>query len=409
MKTNKRKRVRESNDASIDFPTRCMHRLYTCSTTLNCALEKSCIPCAYKIGNFDIALDEKFSKVIPNTRPELCPRSFQKMKPDYIINARSYGYGVAYVRGMNILCVGDGDFTFSLALARLIRGSQHNEDGDKQCNQLVASSYESLSTLQQVYPKIDDTILELKSLGVQVCFRVDATNLNETLPSTLRDVKFHRIVWNFPCTAIANGQDGQNQQMLENKKLVTNFVMNATSEWLDEGVGEIHMIHKTKPPYDQWDLETAALAGWDENVLDDKHKRDEDASNAKLPIEFKGRVVFDKCLLPPYSPRKALDKKSFPCHDACLYVFGWKGRDLSLSGDSFQPSIEGSKVNEEPKNHEIEDGYIIPVDKDLIGRVRDIHFLKRTSIEKRNLVTQGKKKFKNVKKRRTLKVLSKGK
>lgn len=29
----------------------------------------------------------------------------------------------------------------------------------------------------------------------------------------------------------------------------------------------------------------------------------------------------DRCLFPPYIPRKALDRKSFPVHDACTFVF----------------------------------------------------------------------------------------
>lgn len=40
-------------------------------------------------------------------------------------------------------------------------------------------------------------------------------------------------------------------------------------------------------------------------------------------MKYGGRIVLDRSLFPPYSPRKALDKKSFPIHDACTYVFGY--------------------------------------------------------------------------------------
>lgn len=42
----------------------------------------------------------------------------------------------------------------------------------------------------------------------------------------------------------------------------------------------------------------------------------------KLNVKYLGRIVLDRCLLPPYIPRKALDRKSFSVHDACTYIFG---------------------------------------------------------------------------------------
>ena len=42
-----------------------------------------------------------------------------------------------------------------------------------------------------------------------------------------------------------------------------------------------------------------------------------------------GRLVLDRCLLPPYVPRKALDRKSFPVHDACTYVFSLEALDMT--------------------------------------------------------------------------------
>ena len=371
----RKKRLRENNETTSEFPIRNIDRLNVCSTTLNCALQNPCIPCAYKIGNFDIALDKEFSRIVPNTRPELCPRSFQNKKGTDKEHC-TYGYGPAYQRGMNVLCVGDGDFTFSLAIARLIRAKDGDGDSLPQ-SQLVASSYESLPTLQKVYPDIDETISEMKALGVQVCFEVDATQLLKTLPAEVNKVKFHRIAWNFPCTAIANGQDGQNGQMLDNKRLVKEFVVTATRDLLDEHVGEIHMIHKTKPPYDQWNLEKAALAGWASDTDDDKEESNEGKTDSDVAFEFKGRVVFDKCLLPPYTPRKALDKKSFPCHDACLYVFGWKELSLSPSTDAFPPTIKHAKDEIESEVHGIQDGLIIPVDRELIGKVRDAQLLEK--------------------------------
>lgn len=355
---------------------------------------------------------------------------------------------------MNVLTVGDGDFTFSLAVARILFANNSHNDNDNETTSnkstatndyessssssssiLFATSYETLHVLQSVYPSIDDTIGELERLGARVCFQVDATNLRRTLPTDVlrltgaaavggverqdtndggvtspvvvpgtskptitsenlpnttknkkkkkkkckkknkkdrtksspsppiilppstnnttlsNTIKFHRIVWNFPCTAISNGQDGQNDAMEENKRLVQKFVTNATHDllWKDEeqeeedgdgssirGGGEIHMMHKTKPPYDQWNLQEAALCG--STTTGNPHQQKSTIlpqsshnNNHHHSLEFKGRVVLDKCLIPPYTPRKALDRKSFPCYDACVYIFGWHLRRYDSS------------------------------------------------------------------------------
>ena len=335
------------------------HNLYTPLPTLKCAKVNFCIPCSYKIAAFDIALDTSFTKSVPNTRPELCPRTSISASETDACGAYSYGYEP----GMNILTVGDGDFSFSLALARSLkknmdgnrgrsrdRGRSSNNE-DSQCSsqlrsQVIATSYESYETLRKVYPQIQNTLDELNRLDVKVLYEVDATNLVTTLRPQLRllggdsdmstNTKFNRIIWNFPCTAIANGQDGQNQQMKDNQMLVRTFVKQCVA-YLDPRYGEIQFLHKSKPPYDQWGLQSVAVEDAeidaDENIdeLKDDDNHNDHPIKTRLwseaqpcPFEYKGRVVFDKSLLPPYTPRKALDKKSFPCHDACLYVFGWK-------------------------------------------------------------------------------------
>jgi 25S rRNA (uracil2634-N3)-methyltransferase len=273
------------------LPIRDTSLLFASPQTLYCA--RQCVPCAYKIGNFDVSLDDEFCKIVPNQRPEQCPRSSMTVSSEGTMG---------YRKGMSVLTVGDGDFSFSLALARLLKSSDTVGSQSK----VVATSYEDKETLCKVYPNFQETLAELESLGSTACYKVDATRLNATLPSSLVK-EFNRVCWNFPCTAIAEGQDGQNHEMESNKDLLRRFVANARY-LLSPGDGEIHICHKTKPPYNQWKLENAAL----ENLKDGGHGPD---------LHFAGRVVLDRFLLPPYTPRKALDRKSFPCHDACFYIF----------------------------------------------------------------------------------------
>jgi len=381
--------------------------LHACQETYTCALNNDCIPCAYKIAAFDIALDLDFTQAVPNVRPEMCPRicTDAKQGSEHVHehaqaheHEHTHVHGYGYQEGMNIMTVGDGDFSFSLALARILRKR-------KKMN-LVATSYESHDTLLRVYPDIAHTIAELTKLNVTVCYQVDATNLQNTLtlPPSIqkKSPSFHRIIWNFPCTAILNGQDGQNQQMHDNQMLVKKFIHECQS-FLSPDKGEIQFLHKTKPPYDQWGLERIiAVAEEQVTVM----ATGEDGSDTipttiphTCPFEYKGRVAFDRCLLPPYVPRKALDKKSFPCHDACLFVFGWKTNDdnnnnnnnddgnivcgqnggnqegLDAKSHAFAPTIpvpvhgKGKNDNDDEENK----GGVLPVTVEMIDEIRSSH------------------------------------
>lgn len=361
----------QSNNFDVEGQIACrdLNSLYTCKKTFQCATGSEtstpCIPCAYKIGTFDIALDKSFSQVVRNVRPEMCPRSRQDAG-----KAGTYGF----TPKMNILTIGDGDFTFSLALARMLVNSDNvKRKGNHSKNEckIVATSYESLSTLKQVYPSIEQTIAELEMFDqVKIEFNIDATKLSQTLSPSVKDnMKFHRIVWNFPCTAETNGQDGQNKDMDANKLLVRKFVRNSV-DFLATKNSEIHMIHKTKPPYDQWKIEELVLEDWQEKSNDTK----------QIPLEYKARIVFDKCLLPPYTPRKALDKKSFPCHDACVFVFGLTKNYITDDSDELKcaPTISSDQQELGDANTEIPSilgDTIIPVTQNMISKIRNIHLI----------------------------------
>ncbi len=178
-----------------------------------------CVPCAYKICNFDVCLDAEFTKRIPNQRPERCHRSrFSSYAARGQSNTKDDGGGdtvsrwgtMGYHRGMNVLTVGDGDFSFSLAVSRLVLGdSKSNGFGHTTTKggMVVATSYENSNTLRNVYPDFDMTLDTLTCHGdnsVIVAYNVDATRLDETLPEQFRQnsnkynevVKFHRICWN---------------------------------------------------------------------------------------------------------------------------------------------------------------------------------------------------------------------
>jgi 25S rRNA (uracil2634-N3)-methyltransferase len=278
---------------------------WKCATTQS---GKACLVCAYKIGCFDVALDTAFTTTVPNARPESCPRLVvQQRQPlprssrtsrdndevddeeEVVSPCASWPTGAkSSAPPLRILTVGDGDFSYSVALARRLAADGGAATG------LVATSYESRATLEKVYPRFAAAWQELKDAGATVRFGVDAT----ALPAALqRQQPWQVVVWNFPCTAVAAGQDGQNGAMEANKALVRTFCARVRAQ-------ELHVTHKTKPPFDQWGLVDVVT-----NAASDD------------PWVYRGRIVLDRALWPPYVPRKALDRKSFPCHDACTYVF----------------------------------------------------------------------------------------
>lgn len=256
---------------------------------------------------------------------------------------------MGFKSGMKVLMVGDGDFSFSVAVARIVNTKPESQQ------RVIATSYEAEDTLRKCYPDFDEMVEELKSRGVTIAYQIDATNIESTLLAKIKEKKlpkFDRIIWNFPCTAVGKGQDGQNDAMEENKDLVRNFVRNAKHHLTP--TGELHLCHKTKPPFNQWKLEDVVL-----DACSSSH------DNLHLHcLSYHGRVVLDRATLPPYTPRKALDKKSFPCHDACIYIFGMAAAD---STSTLQPPPVKDASNLSLGVHK---RLIVPVDLMALAKVR---------------------------------------
>ena len=121
-----------------------------------------------------------------------------------------------------VLVIGDGDFSFSLALARL------------GCSPLYATSYESEEALCARYKNAARNIQELLSVGCIVLHNVDATCLHKCSHAQLQDNRrtFARIVFNFPHV-------GGKSDINRNRKLLGNF-FRCTRAFLAPD-GEVHV------------------------------------------------------------------------------------------------------------------------------------------------------------------------
>ncbi|OEL33032.1 Uncharacterized protein BAE44_0005949, partial [Dichanthelium oligosanthes] len=148
-----------------------------------------------------------------------------------------------YSSGQSTLIIGDGDFSFSLALATAF-GSGAN---------LVATSLDTYEALRGMYSKAESNVMELKRLGALVLHGVDAKKMRFHID--LKNHRFDRIVFNFPHAGFKGKEDDMHQINLH-KDLLWGFFFNARH--LVRRYGEIHVTHKTGLPYDRWDLEHLA-------------------------------------------------------------------------------------------------------------------------------------------------------
>lgn len=274
---------------------RCIHKLFVHKETLNCAL-RNCRPCSYKIVLYGR------SDSFPNQRPEQCPRhvDFRRVK-GCVDSVTESCIGLYDMKQTNsILTVGDGDFSFSFALYRALRLSK--------ASTIVATSHESRNSILATYPAIDRAVLsqfeDAHPLSNCVAYDIDATSSTHlgSLCNSLKDRgyngKFTHIIWNFPCVGAPEGKDGQNDAMEANKSLIRSFFQAATH--VIASFGQIHLTHKTKPPFSQWNiLKIAEEQGWSHHAS----------------------IVFDRCLYPGYTNKKVLADASFPITDAVTFVF----------------------------------------------------------------------------------------
>ncbi|KAD7117438.1 hypothetical protein E3N88_04706 [Mikania micrantha] len=145
-----------------------------------------------------------------------------------------------YSSAHKILLVGEGDFSFSLCLARSFRSARN----------IVATTVDTTEELVKKYTYAIDNLRELQDLGAVVLCGVDATTMGNHFFLTTQ--RFNRIVYNFPHVGFRFPEDNACQIKL-NKELVKGFLRNAKM-LLKKDNGEIHITHKLGEPYDKWDL-----------------------------------------------------------------------------------------------------------------------------------------------------------
>ncbi|XP_047178757.1 uncharacterized protein LOC124845661 [Vigna umbellata] len=142
-----------------------------------------------------------------------------------------------------ILLVGEGDFSFSLSLAKSF-GSAAN---------IVASSLNPYDNVTKMYKKAKSNLEELHKLGAFLLHGVDATKMK--LHPDLKMRRFDRVIFNFPHAGF-HGREDSSSLIKMHKALVHGFFNNASC--MLRANGEIHISHKTTEPFSYWDIENLA-------------------------------------------------------------------------------------------------------------------------------------------------------
>ncbi|CAJ1960220.1 unnamed protein product [Sphenostylis stenocarpa] len=102
-----------------------------------------------------------------------------------------------YSSDHQILLVGEGDFSFSLSLARSF-GSAFN---------IVASSLNSYDDVTKMYKHAKSNLDDLRKLGACLLHGVDATKMKHH--SDLKMRRFDRVVFNFPHAGFHRREDNK--------------------------------------------------------------------------------------------------------------------------------------------------------------------------------------------------------
>ncbi|KAG7534404.1 S-adenosyl-L-methionine-dependent methyltransferase [Arabidopsis thaliana x Arabidopsis arenosa] len=150
-----------------------------------------------------------------------------------------------YNNKQQILLVGEGDFSFSLCLARAF-GSATN---------ITATSLDTRDELEVKYKYAKNNVEELERLGCTVVHGVNVHSMN-TDYRVVRWSLYDRIIFNFPHAGFHCFRREHNiSTILKQQEVVRGFLRNA-KEMVKNDDGEIHVTHKTTYPFANWGIKT---------------------------------------------------------------------------------------------------------------------------------------------------------
>lgn len=143
-----------------------------------------------------------------------------------------------YANSDRILLVGEGNFSFALALCRNL------ESGSG----VFATAFDGEALCKKKYPDLEEIREEIDSkFNGTTLFGVDATRLHK-----VREFRgsFNKIVWNFP--HIGGGKKDVEESTIDHRQLLATFFASSQKCLVEEGAANIHVALKAGEPYSSW-------------------------------------------------------------------------------------------------------------------------------------------------------------
>ncbi|KAJ3156770.1 hypothetical protein HDU86_003536 [Geranomyces michiganensis] len=151
-----------------------------------------------------------------------------------------------YHRAHRILLLGEGDFSFALALAAGLASGAN----------IVATSFDSLKDATAKYPSVPATLKELKATGATILHGIDATRLATSKPliaDTTASGPFDRVIFQFPHKGGSAPED-----VAENRAMLKAFLSQVQSHLAANA--EVHITLRDTPFYAKWNAQTVGDA-----------------------------------------------------------------------------------------------------------------------------------------------------
>ncbi|XP_042499809.1 uncharacterized protein At4g26485-like [Macadamia integrifolia] len=136
--------------------------------------------------------------------------------------------------------------SFSASLARAF-GSAKN---------MLSASLDCKETLMDKHPTAKENLEELEKLGCTILNEVACHTM--TNHPSLEDMKFDRIIFNFPHAGYhyLYGRESEQGQIELHQEVVKGFLSSARDMLTSKG--EVHVTHKTSYPFYLWEVEKLA-------------------------------------------------------------------------------------------------------------------------------------------------------
>ncbi|KAJ7070668.1 hypothetical protein C8F01DRAFT_1107279 [Mycena amicta] len=151
-----------------------------------------------------------------------------------------------------ILLVGEGNFSFALALVRSPPPIEPSLQHLPSIN-VTATAYDTEEECYGKYPEAVDIVRELREAGAEVLFGVDATQLSRV--SAFKGRTWDKIVWNFPHAG--KGIADQDRNILTNQLLVLGFLRSASGFLVKGPIPNIMASKRRKRSLDEDDDDAA--------------------------------------------------------------------------------------------------------------------------------------------------------